>query len=111
MPPTRLGDDRTWQWGDRVVHLLGGDHPRIVYAALLAFRDAATPEDGDVADVLVWTVEEHPPWSGGCPICGTEGVCDMQRTADGLALEYLIRASTDRVRRVRERLANRKDVA
>jgi hypothetical protein len=113
MAPVRADDDRTWQWCGRAIHLIKDDQPRLVLAALLAYRDASTPEDGDVAELLVWTVEEHPPWDDHCPTCGTDGACDTQRQADELALDYLIRKSTELVRRSRERIAstNREDVA
>lgn len=105
MGPRRLGDDRTWSWCGRTVHLITGDHPRLVGAAILAHRDAATEDDEDFAAVLLWTVEEHPPWNGDCPTCGTDGPCETQQAGDGLALDYLIRRTTDLVRCSRERLA------
>lgn len=108
MGPVPLDDGgHVWQWGDRVLVLADEDQPTplMVCAAILAIRDATTPEHEDVAAVLVWTVEEHPPWDGPCPNCGTPDLCDDQKRAHGLALEFLITKSTEIVRRSRQRLA------
>jgi hypothetical protein len=53
----------------------------------------------------VWTVEEHPTRSGGCPTCGTSGECAAQQVARDIALLYLIRKTTTIVRRSRATLA------
>lgn len=88
---------------------MDGDHPRMVYAAILAHRDAETEEERDIAEVLVWTVETHPPWDGNCPEYGRPGTCPDQQRGDVIALEYLIRKSTEIMRRCAAR--SRKDAA
>jgi hypothetical protein len=74
---------------------MDGEYPRMVIAAILANRDATTDEQRDAAEVLIWTVEEHPPWGGWCPTCRTQEPCEAQRRADVVALEYLIKKSTE----------------
>lgn len=108
MPPIRVSDDgQRWLWCGRRISTMDGDYPRMVYAAILANRDAATEEERDIAEVLVWTVEEHPPWNGSCPHYEGNGPCDDQRRGDAIALEYLIRKSNQ----IMARCAARKDVA
>lgn len=110
MPPTRTSDDGTrWEWCGRSIGTLDSNYPRMVHAAILANRDASTDEERDAAEVLIWTVEFHPPWDGTCPTCGTAGACDGQRRADVIGLEYLIRKSTEIMRRCAAR--SRKDTA
>jgi hypothetical protein len=121
MPPVPMYPDnpiadsgglhRLWMWGDHEIDLdprLDGDaYPVPVRAAVLAHRDADPddPDDLDAAALLVWTVEEHPPWSGGCSTCGTAAECDAQQAARDVALLYMIRKTTTIVRRSRVTVA------
>lgn len=98
-----------WLWCGRRITTLGSSYPQMVHAAILANRDASTEEERDAAEVLIWTVELHPPWDGNCPTCGTAGACEAQRRGDVVGLEYLIRKSTEIVRRCAAR--SRKDAA
>ncbi len=99
MPPTKTnGTGQNWLWMGRRISTVDGEYPRLVAAAILAYRDAWIGPDLDTAEVLVWTVEEHPPWNGNCPACGTAGACDAQRRGDVVALEYLIKKSTELIR-------------
>lgn len=100
MPPTRTSETaQRWAWHGRRISMAEGGYPRMVYAAILALRDASTEEEHDMAEVLVWTIDEHPPWNGNCPTCGTPGACDSQLRGDVVGLEFLIRKSTQLMRR------------
>jgi len=93
-----------WLWDGHEINLNESDpnaYPKLARAAVLAHRDAESPEDLDAAAYLAWAVEEHPPWNGGCTACGAEDSCDDQRRANGIALEFLIRRSTDFLRSAR----------
>lgn len=98
--PDSDGLHRLWMWNGHEIdldpRLDDGRHPLPVRAAVLAHRDADPddPDDLDAAALLVWTVEEHPPWSGGCTTCGTSTACDAQRAGRDVALEFLLRKST-----------------
>ena len=71
-------------------------YPTNVRVALLLNRDAATPEEEDLAAVLTWAVEEHPGWDGGCTTCGTPGPCDNQAKYSDYALEWATAAAIRR---------------
>lgn len=102
------GHHRWWIWDGHVVTLKPDDgewNPPLVAEAILAHRDASTDEERDVAVYLVWVVESHPTWDGGCPTCHTDKACDEQWRANGVALEFLIRKSTELVRRSKANIA------
>lgn len=106
MPPEPLypAPDRQqfWLWEGHEVDLTADHLPRLVRAAVLAHQDADPGEERDIAEVLAWTVELHPPWDGhGCPTCATTTPCDDQQRAEGLATEFLLRKSADLVARAR----------
>lgn len=108
--PDSGGMHRLWMWDGHEIDLKSDDegaYPVPVRAAVLAHRDADPddPDDLDAAALLVWTVEEHPPWSGGCPTCGTAGECDAQQAARDVALLYMIRKTAIVVRRSRATVA------
>lgn len=108
--PHTGGLHRLWMWDGHEIDLGNPDleaYPMPVRAAVLAHRDATddVSEDLDAAAVLVWIVEEHPPWSGGCSSCGTPGECDQLLAARDVALLFLIRKSTEVVRRSRATIA------
>ena len=65
----------------------GSRYPMNVRAALLATRDATTPEGEDLAALLTWAVEVHSMWTGTCAVDGT--VCETQEQARRLATEWL----------------------
>lgn len=99
MPPTKTSaTGQSWLWMGRRISTMDGQYPRLVAAAILAYRDAWIGPDLDTAEVLVWTVEEHPPWNGNCPTCGTPGACEAQQRGDVVALEYLIKKTTELIR-------------
>lgn len=95
---------RWWWWEQRDVNL-ADSQPYLVAEAVLAHRDASTEEEIDMAVYLVWTVELHPPWDGGCRTCDVLNPCAEQRKASNLALEFLIRRSTDLMRRSKTTVA------
>lgn len=114
MPPVPMYPDhpmqgtdnhhRWWVWDGHEINL-NGDNPHLVAEATLAHRDASSDEERDVAVYLVWVVESHPSWDGGCSACRTDRACDEQRRANGVALEFLIRKSTKLVRRSKANIA------
>lgn len=105
---------RVWSWDGREIDMESKDLPPLVRPAILAYQDASTDEERDIAEVLVWTVELHPTWTtdpyptwngGGCTTCGTKTACPDQVRANALAAEFLIRKSTALVRRSRTNIA------
>lgn len=104
MEPLQLDDEgRWWRLGDLEVDTraeAAHGARRFVRTAVLAFRDQTTAEDGDVAEVLLWTVEAHPPLEDGCRACRTDDECPSQAAADLVALEWLARQVRDRSRRI-----------
>jgi hypothetical protein len=108
--PCTDGHHRWWMWNGHEINLNADDldePPVPVRAAILAHRDAVSPEDLDFAFYLVWLVDEHPPWDRNCPTCHTAGPCTDQLLAHGIALQFLIRKSTEIVRRSQANLARR----
>jgi len=115
MPPEPLDTEgRMWRWLGLVIDL-GDDqasdgkvYAPNVRAALLAHRDAVTPEEQDTAVYLVWSTEEHPPSENGphagCRTCRTERPCAEQDRAYLLANEYLTAKTQQLVAASRRRL-------
>lgn len=102
MEPQKLDNDgRWWRVAGHEVDLQAESHtgqPMIARAVCLAFRDKVTPEDEDVYALLLWTLEEHPPWSGQCATC--HGPCpDLQR-GELVAVEWLNKQMIARAQQV-----------
>jgi len=90
---------RWWRVDGHEVDLNSGPHyPPLVRAAVLAHRDASTPEAHDLAALLAWAVEEHPLWTGACPVDGV--VCETNQQAGRLATEWMFTRS----QQLRERI-------
>lgn len=98
MTPQRLDDTgRWWRIAGHDVDLSAEwVYPPNVRVALLLARDAVTDEEQDLAEVLAWTVEEHPGWGGGCDTCGTPGPCTTQAQISEYGLEWLSAAAIRR---------------
>lgn len=96
---------RWWRWHGHVIDLLAepGHTPKFVQAAILAYRDAVTDEDADLAGDLAWLVAEHPPWSGGCVACRTADLCAVQANYDPTVTSWLVTRSTRMCANPRER--------
>lgn len=108
MEPQKLDTEgRWWRLAGHDVDLLtdATDGLLIVHAAILAFRDKVTPEHEDVADLLLWTIEEHPPWTGECAVCGPK--CATLGRSEYVAVEWLVTRSQELIERSRARLAHR----
>jgi hypothetical protein len=80
-----------------------GTYPLNVRAAVLAHRDADTPEEHDLAALLEWVTEAHPLWDGACPTCGRD--CPDQSRIRPLATDWLFVKSQQIHRRFTARLA------
>lgn len=107
--PNTDGHHRWWVWDGHEINLNEEDlnaYPKPVRAAVLAYRDAVTPEELDAAAYLVWVVEEHSPWSGGCSTCRTVEPCEYLRRGDEVAAEFLIRKSLELVARSKANIAH-----
>jgi hypothetical protein len=116
MPPEPLDTEgRMWRWLGQSIDL-GDDQPHDgkayapnVRAAILAHRDASTPEEEDAAVYLVWSTEEHPPTENGphagCRTCRTDKPCAEQDRAFSIANQFLLTKSMQLVHRSRRRLA------
>lgn len=93
MDPYPIDDEgRWWHVAGIDVDLLGEpdpSQPRNSRAAVLAFRDGKTPEERDLAALLLWQLEEHPGVNGGCATCGTTGECPVQWESFNLAHFWL----------------------
>lgn len=91
---TQLGTEpNLWLVDGHVVDTRNPDpdaYPVNVRDAVLAHRDAETDEERDTADLLAWSIEEHPPWDGGCSFCDIKGMCAIQAQMRYLAVGYLI---------------------
>lgn len=98
MTPQRLDDaGRWWRIDGHDVDLNAEwAYPPNVRTALLLARDAVTDEEHDLAEVLAWSVEEHPGWDGGCTTCGTTGPCADQAQIGDYGLEWLSAAAIRR---------------
>lgn len=95
---------RWWMWGTHEIDLRGDDPPPApIRAAVLAVRDAVTDEDHAAAAYLVWAIEEHPPWDGGCAACHTADRCPDQQTAVDVGFEFVMRHSSRLVTAARDR--------
>lgn len=118
MPPVPLYPDRPvpytnghhswWVWDGHEINLMESDleaYPLPVRAAVLAHRDATSPDELDAAAYLVWVVEEHPPWDGGCSTCDTAGPCPYLRRAEYIGTEFLVRKSWELIYRSRANIA------
>lgn len=108
MEPQKLdGEGRWWRLDGHDVDLRteSTDGFLIVHAAILAFRDKTTPEHEDVSDLLLWTIEEHPPWSGECGVCGPQ--CEALGRGEYLAVEWLTARSRELIERARMNLCRR----
>lgn len=115
MPPEPLDTEgRMWRWLGQVIDL-GDDqatdgkvYAPNVRAAILAHRDAVTPEEQDTAVYLVWSTEEHPPSENGphasCVTCRSDESCAEQHRAYLLANEYLTAKAQQLVAASRRRL-------
>jgi hypothetical protein len=104
------GHHRFWMWNGHEINLNEEDldaYPKPVRTAVLCWRDTSTPEETDLAEYLVWTVEQHDPWDGGCQACGTPEACDALVEANQLGTIFLIKKSAELVRRSRANLARR----
>lgn len=97
--------DRWWSWDGHTIDLCAdpGYVPASARLAILAHRDAETDEDRDMAELLTWLVENHPPWRGGCATCRTSTPCTVQRNAESPATSWLI----DRTQRLLRDLTRR----
>lgn len=90
---------RLWRIAGHIVDLntdADWAYPPNVRIALLLARDAVTDEEHDLAEVLVWAVEEHPGWDGGCPTCGTTRPCATQTQIGDYGLEWVSAAAIRR---------------
>lgn len=108
MEPQKLDDEgRWWRLAGHDIDLLtdATDGQLIVHAAILAFRDKVTPEHEDISDLLLWTIEEHPPWSGECGVCGSP--CAPLGRGEYVAVEWLTDRSRELIERSRARLVQR----
>lgn len=93
LKPEQLDESgRWWRLAGHEIDLQAdpdAGQPANVRAAVLAFRDKQTAEDEDVCELLLWQIEEHPPWGGGCSTCKTTGECPDQARAWHVATEWL----------------------
>lgn len=108
MEPVKLDDEgRWWRLAGHDVDLRSDPDgsPMIVRAAVLAFRDKATAEDEDISELLLWTVAEHPPWTGECAACGPQ--CSTLGRSEYVAVEWLTARSRALIERSRANLCRR----
>jgi hypothetical protein len=116
MPPEPLDNEgRLWRWLGQTIDL--GDaqpddgkvYAANIRAAILAHRDAITPEEQDTAVYLVWSTEEHPPTENSphadCRTCHTDKPCAEQDRAFSVANPNLTAKAMELVHRSRQRLA------
>lgn len=100
MEPVKLDDEgRWWRLAGHDIDLQNDakDGLLIVHAAVLAFRDRTTPEHEDVSDLLLWTIDEHPPWAGQCATCGPQ--CETLGRSEYVAVEWLTARSRELIER------------
>jgi hypothetical protein len=108
MEPLKLDDEgRWWRLAGHDIDLRteSTDGFLIVHAAILAFRDKTTSEDEDISDLLLWTIEEHPPWTGECASCGSP--CSTLGRSEYVAVEWLTAQSRALIERSQASLARR----
>lgn len=101
---TNIHGDHVWSVDGHTVDTRNSDihaYPCNVRDAVLAHRDAETAEERDLADLLIWSIEEHPPWDGGCSACQTTGICDFQGQMRRMAIHFLIERTTLMIARYR----------